>query len=109
MSDLNSKYDAAQKLKDEGDLQGAVAQLQEILAEDPNFVLAHTALAVHLQKLGNNEQALAHARKVVELEPDDPFSHAQLSVIAQRCGRINDAEDALARSNNMGAGGCGSH
>ena len=108
MADLNALYNEASKLKDAGDLEGAVAKLQEILAEDENYVLAHTALAVHMQKLGNNDQALAHAKKVVELEPEDPFSHAQLSVIAQRCGRITEAEDALARSNTRGSGGCGS-
>ncbi|MCA8988394.1 MAG: tetratricopeptide repeat protein [Planctomycetaceae bacterium] len=109
MSDLNALYDAATALKNQGDLPGAVAKLQEILEQDPGYVLAHTALAVHLQKLGNPQQALAHAKKVVELEPNDPFSHAQLSVIAQRCGMIMEAEDALARSNQMGSGGCGSH
>ncbi|HCS54560.1 tetratricopeptide repeat protein [Rubinisphaera sp.] len=109
MSDLNTLYDEATKLKNVGDLEGAVAKLREILVQDDQYVLAHTALAVHLQKLGHNEQALAHAKKVVEIEPDDPFSHAQLSVISQRCGMITEAEDALAQSNNMGAGGCGSH
>jgi len=101
-------YDEATKLKDQGNLEDAVAKLKELLAEDETFVLAHTAIAVHLQKLGQNEEALSHAKKVVELEPYDPFSHAQLSVISQRCGRIEAAEDALARSSAMGQGGCGS-
>ena len=106
MSELVALYDEATQLKNAGDLAGAVGKLQEILAIDENYVLAHTALAVHLQKLGQNEAALKHAKKVVELEPNDPFSHAQLSVISQRCGRITEAEDALAHSNRMGAGGC---
>ncbi|MBL4884331.1 MAG: tetratricopeptide repeat protein [Planctomycetaceae bacterium] len=108
MADLNVMYDEATALKDQGDLEGAVAKLKEVLTEDETFVLAHTAIAVHLQKLGQNDEALTHAKRVVELEPDDPFSQAQLSVIAQRCGQITAAEDALARSNTMGSGGCGS-
>lgn len=116
MADLNTMYDEATAMKDQGNLEGAVAKLKEVIAEDETFVLAHTAIAVHLQKLGQNEEALSHAKKVVELEPEDPFSHAQLSVISQRCGHIEDAEDALARSSAMGqgggcggGGGCGSH
>ena len=116
MADLNAMYDEATTLKEEGNLEAAVAKLKEVLAEDEGFVQAHTALAVHLQKLGHNEEALAHAKKVVELDPDDPFSHAQLSVISQRYGNIEAAEDALERSNTMGqgggcggGGGCGSH
>lgn len=103
---LNSIYDEANRFKAEGKLQEAVDKLREILEIDPNYVLAHTALAVHLQKLGFNEDALKHAKRVVELEPNDPFSHAQLSVISQRCGRITEAEDALAHSHRMGGGGC---
>lgn len=107
MSDLNVLYDEATRLKDQQNLPAAVDKLREILAVDCNYVLAHAALAVHLQKLGQLEEALSHAKKVVELEPNDPFSHAQLSVISQRCGRIAEAEDALANSNRMGGGGCG--
>ena len=97
-------YDAANELKEQGDLEGAVAQLEQIIAADDRHVLAHSALAVHLQKLGRLEQAVAHARKVAELEPDDSFSFTQLSVIYQRCGMIREAEDAMAKSHEVQAG-----
>ena len=77
--------------------------LLTIIAEVPTQSLAHSALAVVMQKLGRFDEAIAHAKKVVELEPNDPFSFAQLSVICQRCGRIADAEDALARNQSMSA------
>lgn len=98
-------YDEATRIKDEGDLEGAVAKLQEILAIDPNHALTHSALAVHLQKLGHLEEAVSHARKVTELEPSDPFSFTQLSVICMRCGLIQEAEDAMAHARNMQMGG----
>lgn len=91
-------YDEANKLKNAGDLPGAVAKLEEILKTTPGHVLAHSALAVHLQKLGRPDDAVAHAIKVTELEPNDPFSFTQLSVICQRCGRIQQAEDAMAQA-----------
>jgi Flp pilus assembly protein TadD len=78
-----------------------VAKLREGLAVEPNHVLTHSALAVHLQKLGDKEGAIAHAKKVTELEPEDPFSFTQLSVICQRCGLIPEAEDAMARARMM--------
>lgn len=98
-------YDEATRMKDSGDLEGAVAKLREILDVDPNHVLTHSALAVHLQKLGHPEDAVRHARKVTELEPDDPFSFTQLSVICQRCGLIQEAEDAMARAHQIQARG----
>ncbi|MGD9855447.1 MAG: tetratricopeptide repeat protein [Planctomycetaceae bacterium] len=94
-------YDEATRIKDSGDLEGAVAKLRQILEVDPNHVLTHSALGVHLQKLGLPEDAVRHARKVTELEPDDAFSFTQLSVICMRCGRIQEAEDAMAHARNL--------
>lgn len=97
-------YDEANALKDQGNLEGAAEKLLAIVAETPTHVLSHSALAVVMQKLGKFDEAIAHAKKVVELEPNDQFSYAQLSVICQRCGRIADAEDALARNRMMSGG-----
>ena len=94
-------YDAAIKLKDAGDLAGAVAKLQEVLAIDPNQVETHSALAVYFHRLGKFDDAIAHARKVVEIAPNDTFSYTQLSVIYMRCGKILEAEDAKARAAMM--------
>ena len=94
-------YDQAVALKDAGNLEGAVAKLKDILAIDAGHVLTHSALAVHCHKLGRPEEAIAHAVRVSELEPNDPFSFTQLSVIYQRCGKIPEAEDAMARAHML--------
>lgn len=98
MSTPSTLYDEGTALKEQGDLEGAVKKWQEILTIDPDFVLAHMALGVHLQKLGRNEEAIKHAVRVTELEPNDSFSFTQLSVIYQRCGRIPEAEEAMAKA-----------
>jgi Flp pilus assembly protein TadD len=107
MANVNQMYDAATELKSQGDLEGAVAKLREILEADQDHVLSHAALAVYLQKLGILDEAISHAIKVTELEPNESFSFTQLSVIYQRCGRIPEAEDAMekARIIQMGGGG----
>lgn len=91
-------YAAAEKLKSEGRLEDAVKALETIVAEDPGYALAHSALAAWCTRLERHEEAVAHARKVCELEPKDPFSYTALSVACMRAGRIQEAEDALARS-----------
>lgn len=98
MPTLHELYDEGNALKEQGDLEGAVAKWQEILEQDPEYVLAHMALGVHMQKLGRNEDAIKHAVRVTELEPNDSFSFTQLSVIYQRCGMIQEAEDAMAKA-----------
>ena len=100
---LDQMYDEANKLKTEGDLDGAVGKLREILEIEPGHVLTHSALAVHLQKLGQLDDAISHAVKVTELEPNDHFSFTQLSVIYQRCGKIEEAEFAMAKAHEIQA------
>ncbi len=97
-------YDEADKLKDAGKLDEAVAKLNELLAADPSYALAHSALAVILTRLGKHAEAIEHGKKVCELEPNDPFSFTALSVTFQRAGKIPEAEDALARARMMQTG-----
>ena len=104
MSDSHELYNQAEKLKDEGNLEAAIAKLNELLAQDGAFVLAHSAMAVLLGKVGRHPEAVDHARKVCELEANEPFSFTQLSVICQRAGLIPQAEDAMARARMLQQG-----
>lgn len=107
--DVVKLYDEADKLKNEGKLDEAVGKLQELLAIDENYALAHSALAVVLQRQGQHEQAVKHAERVCQIEPDDPFSFTAMSVTYQRAYAgtnnmeyIKMAEDAMERSRQLG-------
>lgn len=104
MPAVHEIYDEAIRLKDSGNLEGAVAKLHEVLAIDAAHADTHSALAVFNQRLGQFDDAIKHALKVVELLPEDPFSFTQLSVIYMRCGKIPEAEEAKARAHFMGHG-----
>jgi tetratricopeptide (TPR) repeat protein len=104
-------YDEADKLRAEGKLDDAVSKLEEALAVDETYALAHSALAVIQQRLGRHEDAIKHALRVTELEPRDPFSYTALSVTYQRAfagtnnmSYIRLAEDAMERSRQLGQG-----
>ena len=92
MSDVVQLYDEADRLKEQGKLDEAVARLHDALALDETYALAHSALAILQQKLGKHEEAIQHAKRVCELETSDPFSFTALSVTYQR---------AYAGTNNM--------
>ena len=44
-------YSEAEKLKDAGDLEGAAKKLEELLAQDANYALGHSAMAVVYTRL----------------------------------------------------------
>ncbi len=92
------RYAAAEQIKDAGDLAGAVAAMESLVADEPDYALAYSALAAWCTRLERHEQAVRHARKACELEPRDPFSYTALSVACMRAGLIPEAEEALAKS-----------
>jgi Flp pilus assembly protein TadD len=94
-------YDEADHLKDAGKLDEAAAKLEELVAQDPKYALAHSALAVIYGRLKRHEDAVRHGLMVCELEPNDPFSFTAMSVTFQRAGKIPEAEDAMARARMM--------
>lgn len=98
MPTIDEQYDAAIALQQAGDLDGAIAQLEAILGEKPDFALAHAALGVFYGKLDRHGEAVEHARKVCELEPEDPFSFMALSLTCQKAGLRADAEAAMAEA-----------
>jgi Tfp pilus assembly protein PilF len=100
----NELYDLAVNLKDKGDREAAITRLEEALAIDPEFAIAHGMLAKLYVDLAQIDKAIEHAKKVVELEPDDTFSYTALSVIYQRCGKIPEAEHAKAIAYNKQMG-----
>ncbi len=108
MTDEIRLYDEADQLKSAGKLEAAAAKLSEAIAINDQYALAHSALAVVLQKMEKHEEALEHARKVAEIDPMDPFSFTALSVTYQRAyagtgnmDYIRLAEEAMERSRQL--------
>lgn len=97
-------YDEAVALRDAGDKPNAIAKLKEAVEADPDHSLSHGLLARLCVDVAMYEDAILHARRVVELEPEDTFSYTALSVIYQRCGRIPEAEEAMAKARMMQMG-----
>lgn len=95
MASVDQRYDEAIALKEAGDLEGAVGQLEALAAESPDFALAQAALSAFYSTMARHDEAIERAQRVCELEPDDPFSFMAMSLICQKAGRLAEAEQAL--------------
>lgn len=109
--DLHEKYSSVEKLIDDEKLEEAIAGLNEIVAADESFVLAHLALSRVYTKTGQHDLAIEHGEKAVELEPTESFNYTALSVTYQRAWAgtddqqyITKAEDAMAKAQSLAQG-----
>ena len=98
-------YKEAEKLKDEGKLEEAIAKLNDLLESDDKHVLSHLALAVLYGRVDKHDQAVSHGEKACELDAKDPFNFTAMSVTYQRAWQgtqkqefIQKAEDAMAKA-----------
>ena len=84
MSDTSTLYKEGEKLRDEGKYAEAVEKFKAVLAEKPDHVLSHMALAVTYGNLNNFDEACHHAEMACQLEPNEPFNFTALSVTYQK-------------------------
>jgi len=108
MSDLTSLYNEADKLKDGGKYEEAIAKLLQLLSEDPDYVLAHLALAGLYGRVARHAEAVEHGQRACELEPEEAFNFTAMSVTYQRAFAgtqnaeyIHLAEEAMAKTHAL--------
>ena len=95
MSTKSERFDQAITQQQQGNVEGAIEQLDALLGDEPDYALAHAALSVFHSRQGNHEKAVDHGQKVCDLEPTDPFSFVAMSLICQKAGKTAEAEQAL--------------
>lgn len=112
MATTTDLYNEAEKLKDDGKYDQAIAKLNEVLQQDESHVLSHLALAVLYGRVDQHEQAVKHGQRACELDPSDAFNFTAMSVTYQRASQkvdnaqdnqryIHLAEEAMARAHML--------
>ncbi len=84
MSTVVERYNAAEKLKDQGKSDEAIAALEALLVDEPNHVLSHLTLGRLYTLAAKFDKAIEHGVKACQLEPNEPFNFTALSLTYQR-------------------------
>jgi len=94
-------YDEAIAKHRTGDTDAAIEMLRQLLAENPNYSLAHNALGALYSRQGKIDQAIEHTTRVCEIDPEDMFGYTILSTLCLKNGRREEAEEALMKANQL--------
>jgi len=79
-----ARFNLANLVLEDGDLELAVAEFRRVLQADPEFADAHFNLAVALERLGGRSQARAHLERYLALEPTTSSWAAQARALIDR-------------------------
>ena len=87
-----AQYQNSQELIQSGDIEGAIKELEAILAVEPGSALAHNDLGVLYFQCDRKDKSLVHYEEAVRLEPDNPVYRKNLAdFYFVVLGRIEDA------------------
>jgi len=95
------QYDACMELHRAGRLDEAVATLEKLVAEQPDFALTYNALGAIHKKQGDLPAAIGYAQKYCEFAPDDAFGYTILSSYQLEAGNRPAAEEALGKAYDL--------
>ncbi len=88
-----ARMNLAEILQTEGNINEAMAQLQEVLRLRPYYATAHWELGAAMAQQGQTQEALQHLQEAVKLKPDDADAHFHLGVVL---GDLRRPEEAAA-------------
>ena len=93
---LFQMMNAAKNLaQDKDDLEGAVATMRKVIAEDPGIMDAHLTLGNWLVRLKRPEEAIAEIKRAKELDPLSLFISAQIGWALFTARQYHQAIEAL--------------
>ena len=88
---LNDLLDEAQRDIDQNQFEAAIAPLQKVLADQPDFAYGHFQLAYVYTALKKSKEAQAEYQRVVELDPKLSAAYVNLGMLL-----LDDHQDAAA-------------
>jgi predicted Zn-dependent protease len=90
-------YAEAQRLRDSGHVDEAIAKFRQAIAADPTHMTARAALGELLLKMRRDDEAIAVFRNAVDRNPSYPLAWYELAFALRVRGRMSEAVEAYQR------------
>ena len=84
-----------------GDLDGAIVEFEQAVADDASFYMAHLGWAQALDRQGKVDEAIEQVNLALQIVPDEALAHTSLSRLYQQKGMIEEAEREMAISHQL--------
>ena len=101
MATKEELYDQALTHFGNNELEEAVAAFNVLLEQYPDYVDGHIGLGHTYERMSKYDEAIEAIKKAIEVDPTDPLNYTSLSICYQRKGMIAEAEDAMAKSQEL--------
>ncbi|HEY9644040.1 MAG TPA: tetratricopeptide repeat protein [Coleofasciculaceae cyanobacterium] len=85
-------------LQNKGDVTGAKAQFEKVLAIDPSLAQGHYNLGMTLKASGQLTEAIAHYQQAITLKPDYAEAYQNLGVVLLKLGQVPASLDAFGKA-----------
>jgi len=93
-----SYFQTANKLKQEGKLEEAIACYHSVIEQNPKFYWPYHNLGETLDLLGRTDEAIKAYNQAIDQNPNSAFSHHNLGDVLVKLGQLDDAIIAYRRA-----------
>lgn len=94
---IRGHFIVARKRKEQGDYEGALKEIREILEISPENPVAHYNAGVLYDRLGRYIDAKESLGRAIEITPDYVQAHYLLGIILERIGDFDHSEETFKR------------
>lgn len=95
---IRRRYGAALDLLAKKQTEACVAEMERILAEEPDFLDVYEGLAVVYNRLGRVDEAIDLMKRLAAKDPESLMAHVNLSVFYMKKGMKEEAEVEKAKA-----------
>lgn len=101
-NNIEAWYNVSASLREQGDVDASVAELQKLVEKFPDFEKAHNDLAMYYEEQGDHVLASRHLHLALLANPD--YIVARLNAIRVLCtaGHYNEAKEHIAYVRDQG-------